>query len=126
MMRYIKKNWSVALLAAVVGCAGLDRGCSSWCASAVGANWIIVQYNNLGTPLACWKLDDVSVDNEEHSDGIYWKQNGHLVHISGWYNRVQVDNGDFKGAAALLGIDLERCQNGAYVGAAAVVPEQGH
>jgi hypothetical protein len=38
----------------------------------------------------------------------------HLVHISGWYNRVQVNNGDWNGAAATLGIDLSRCHDGVY------------
>jgi hypothetical protein len=36
------------------------------------------------------------------------------VHISGWYNRVQVNNGDWNGAAAALGIDLSRCHDGIY------------
>lgn len=50
-----------------------------------------------------------------HTDGIFWQSpDGHLVHISGWYNRVQVQNGDFEGAARQLGIDLASCSEGRY------------
>jgi len=84
-------------------------------ASAAGANWIIVQYNMNGQPLAAWKLTDVSVSNEQNSDGIYWKEgSGHLVHISGWYNRVQVAGNDYAGAAKLLGVDVDLIRNGKY------------
>lgn len=56
----------------------------------------------------------MSVANEDGTDGIYWQQDGHLVHISGWYNRVQVDDDKFEAAAALLGVELARCTNGKY------------
>lgn len=99
----------------MVGCAGTQRKCSSSCATSLGADWIIVQYRNSGEPLNCWKLNNVSVANEEQSDGVYWQDSkGHLVHVSGWYNRVQVESKDWKGAADSLGIDLESCTNGKY------------
>ena len=101
----------------IAGCAGMRRGCSSWYASSFGSDWIIVQYRFDGTPINCWKLEDTSVDNEGQSDGIYWKDghSGHLVHIAGWYNRVQIANRDFKNAAELLGVDLAKCGNGRYL-----------
>lgn len=84
-------------------------------AESFGGNWIIVQFGAGGLPFNCWKLEDVSVTNETHSDGIYWKApDGHLVHISGWYNRVQVERGDWTGAAKALGVELNRCTGGAY------------
>ena len=99
----------------LTGCAGISRGCSSWYAGAAGANWIIVQYGFDGKPINCWKLQNVSVSNEEGSDGIYWKdESGHLVHISGWYNRVQVSGNNFKEAAELVGVDLSKIKNGKY------------
>lgn len=33
------------------------------------------------------------------------------MHISGWYNRVQVSRGDFQGAARELAIDLATCND---------------
>lgn len=99
----------------LVGCAGMERECSSCGAQNFGADWIVVQYRNDGVPVVCWQLRETSVTNEEHSDGIYWKApEGHLVHISGWYNRVQVDHGDYAGAAKSLGIDLASCKGGRY------------
>jgi hypothetical protein len=112
MKRYWYLLFTLVLLS---GCAGFGRGCSSQWASATGANWIVVQYAADGRPFAAWKLTGVSVANETSSDGIYWKEgSGHLVHISGWYNRVQVSGGDFTGAAKLLGIDAELISNGKY------------
>ena len=112
----MKRYWYLLfVLVMFSGCAGLGRGCSSMWASAAGANWIIVQYNMNGQPLAAWKLTDVSVSNEQNSDGIYWKEgSGHLVHISGWYNRVQVAGNDYAGAAKLLGVDVDLIRNGKY------------
>lgn len=99
----------------LVGCAGVERDCSSWNAGAYGADWLIVQYRFDGTPVNCWQLHDVSVSNEQASDGIYWTGGGgHLVHISGWYNRVQVAGGDFPGASKVVGINLAACGGGKY------------
>ncbi len=105
----------VALLGFVVGCAGVERDCASCNASNFGSDWIVVQYEYNGTPINCWKLPDTAITNEEHTDGIFWREpSGHLVHISGWYNRVQVVGGDYPGAAKSLGIDMSRCSDGAY------------
>ena len=122
MRQVWKRYWRITLLATAVSCAGVERGCASSCASAIGADWLIVQYNYAGQPMACWKLRGESVDNETNSDGIYWKHGSHLVHISGWYNRIQVEGQDWVGAAKLLAIDLDKCQNGAYRPAAEATP----
>ena len=75
-----------------------------------------MQYGFNGDPINCWKLQDVSISNEMNSDGIYWREgSGHLVHISGWYNRIQVSGGRYNEAAKLLGVDLEKIANGKYV-----------
>jgi hypothetical protein len=57
----------------------------------------------------------VSVENEKESDGVYWlARDGHLVHIGGWYNRVQVEGGQWESAAELVGVNLVACLGGAY------------
>jgi hypothetical protein len=100
----------------LTGCAGVQRGCSSIWATQAGADWIVVQYGYNGDPINCWKLQNVSITNENSSDGIYWKEgSGHLVHIAGWYNRVQVSNGRYDEAAKLLGVDLSKIANGRYL-----------
>ena len=106
----------VLSLAVLSGCAGVQRSCSSWRAGSFGADWIVVQLRADGTPVNCWQLRNTSIDNESQSDGIYWldPHHRHLVHISGWYNRVQVSNGDFAQAAGLLGVELDRCEDGRY------------
>lgn len=99
----------------VIACAGLQRDCSSSCASSLGSDWIVLQYRADGEPINCWQLKNTAIDNESHTDGIYWLiQGGHLVHISGWYNRVQVSNNDWTGAAKSIGVDLSRCTGGKY------------
>ena len=95
-------------------CAGLARDCSSCGAENFGSDWIIVQYGFDGKPINCWREVNTAVTNENQTDGIYWQHAGHLVHISGWYNRCQVQNNDFEGAARAVGIDLNRCVGGAY------------
>ncbi len=106
----------VLLLCVGPGCAGLQRSWSSGCATNFGADWVIAQFDLQGRPFNCWKLAGTSIDNEAQSDGIYWKnpKTGDLVHISGWYNRVQVDSSDYEGAAKLLGVDISKCGNGKY------------
>ncbi len=100
----------------LTGCAGISRDCSSFGASNFGSDWIVVQYKNTGEPINCWKLTDTAINNETGTDGVFWKSpEGHLVHISGWYNRVQVDHADFEGAAVSLGIDITGCKSGKYV-----------
>ena len=101
----------LALIFLATGCAGFTRSCSSCSAESFGADWIVVQYDYKGNPINCWKLMSVSISNEQNSDGIYWKESGHLIHISGWYNRIQVDGGRFDEAAKLLGVDLSKIRN---------------
>ena len=115
----IKKNrFMLLLLLYMMGCAGWGRQCSSCTAESFGADWIVLQYGMDGKPINCWVLEDTSIDNEGASDGIYWldRNEGHLVHISGWYNRVQLGSGknSKETAAKLLGIDLKQCVNGRY------------
>lgn len=99
------------LLTFLSGCAGLQRGCSSGVASSFGADWVIVQMDDEGIPYRCWTLEDTSVTNEEGSDGIYWlSPNGHLVHISGHYNRVQVEGGRWREAYQELGLTEDLCR----------------
>jgi hypothetical protein len=110
----MKIRWLVCVLF-LASCAGWERGCSSWNAESFGANWIVVQYAMDGSPMNCWKLSNVSITNEQSSDGVYWKDpSGHLIHISGWYNRVQVEGGDFDSAAKAVGIHLPACKGGTY------------
>jgi hypothetical protein len=95
---------------------GCNRTATSFWAGATGADWIVVQYSYDGSPINCWKLNGVSVSNETQSDGVYWKdENGHLIHIAGWYNRVQVSGGRFEEAAELLGVDAKKITNGKYL-----------
>jgi hypothetical protein len=96
------------------GCAGLTRDCSSCSAENFGSDWIIVQYSYDGKPINCWKENNVAITNEPNSDGIFWQHGEHLIHISGWYNRVQVFNNGFKSAAESIGIDLNKCTGGNY------------
>ena len=104
------------LLLLVTACAGFERSCSSQMATSFGSDWIVLQYGFDGTPINCWKLNDTSIANEEHTDGIYWKDPaGHLVHVSGWYNRVQVSSHDFDGAAKAIGVEMSGCSNGKYL-----------
>jgi hypothetical protein len=110
----MKKLWIFALLLA--GCAGLDRGCSSWSAQSFGADWVVVQQRMTdGVAYNCWILQGVSISNETSSDGVYWKDgSGHLIHIAGQYARVQVNNSQFKTAARLIGVDADKCRGGVY------------
>jgi len=85
-------------------------------ASTAGSDWIVVQYGNDGKPFNCWQLRGVAVDNETNSDGIYWVDSttGHLIHISGWYNRIQISHNDFQRGSTLVGVNLDSCKNGRY------------
>ena len=113
----MKKHILFFLAICLPACAGLSRDCSSCNAENFASNWIVVQYKFDGEPINCWKLPNTAITNEGNSDGIYWKdgQSGHLVHISGWYNRIQVSGGDWDGAAKHLSVDLKYCTNGKYL-----------
>lgn len=101
---------------ALMGCdsKGYERSVAVQNAEINGADWIVSQDDSNGHPARCWTLHNVSVANEEHSDGLHWQDNsGRLVHISGWYNRVMVVNGDVAGAAAQIDIaDPSKCHKG--------------
>ena len=115
--------WLVLTLL-LVSCVGIERGGSSCMAQGLGADWIVVQYKLDGTPLNCWMLEHSGVASESSSDGIFWKSpEGHLVHLSGHYNYVQVTRGDFKDAAVELGIDPARCKGGRYLKEAPLAAE---
>lgn len=105
-------RWArLGLAVLVFGCAGLGRDCSSCTASSFGADIVVVQMDAWGHPYRCWALQNVSLDNESQSDGIYWKStSGNLLHISGHYNYVQVMNGDWDGAYREFNITEATCR----------------
>lgn len=104
----------VAVLA-LSGCASMNKGCSQFNAENFGSDWIVVQFDLTGRPFNCWKLRGASVSSGEGGN-VDWKDTNtaHLVHITGWENRVQVANGDFASAAKLLGVDDAQCGDGVY------------
>lgn len=105
----------VPILFLVACTSNQQAGCSRSIATEFGADWVIAQYDMNGKPFNCWKLTDVSVNDEAHSDGVWWQSfDGHLVHISGWYNRVQVSNGDYAKAATSVGVNIKYCVGGEY------------
>lgn len=111
----MKKLLAVVLAIFAVGCAGIQRDCASSMSSNFGANWIIVQFDSTGRPFNCWKLNNVVLTNEASGDGVWWQDSdGHLAHVAGWYNRVQVNGTNFDTAGKLLGVDANRCTNGQY------------
>jgi len=116
MKKLLSISAVIALGLSLAGCGGFWRGFSSWKAAAFSADWIVVQNDYQMNPKMCWRLRDTSITNEDKSDGVYWldPKNSHLVHISGWYNRVQVSGGDWNSAAATLGVDLAKCTDGRY------------
>lgn len=111
----VKRALTIGATVFACGCAGMGKSCSQFGASAFGSDWIIVQYAFDGRPFHCWRLTDAPVDSESGGN-LNWKDksNGHLVHVTGWENRVQVINGDFETAARLLGIEANQCHNGVY------------
>ena len=110
----IRRLTIVVALLLVAGCAGFNKECAKFGASQFGSNWIVVQYDATGKAFNCWKLHDVSVTSSDGGNVDWQDPNGHLVHITGWENRVQVRGSDFDGAAKLLGVDSAQCGNGAY------------
>lgn len=102
----------VGMLVLFCGCAGFSRECSSCSAGAFGTDWIVVQMNCEGKIMRCWELQGASVANEEKSDGIYWEDpaTGNLVHLSNFYNRIQVSNGKWAEAFRDLGITRKECR----------------
>lgn len=102
---------TVVVIAGAVSWRGVSRGCSGCYAQNVGADWVVVQLDLAGEPFRCWELHSVSIANESQSDGIYWEEeNGNLVHISGLYNRVQVEDESWEDAFDSLGLSQETCE----------------
>ena len=89
---------------------GISRSCSSMMATARGSDWVIAQYDLAGYPYRCWELHDTSVANEANTDGIYWEaESGNLVHISGFYTRVQVKDDKWDDAFKTVGVTSAQC-----------------
>jgi hypothetical protein len=111
----MKRLLMLGLLLFTVGCAGFNKDCAQTKAGMFGSDWIVAQYRADGSAFHCWQVRNASVSSSEGGN-INWQdpQNGHLVHITGWENRVQVVNGDFDTAARLLGVDAAKCGNGVY------------
>lgn len=117
--RMKKVLWSVLAIVAIgliVQLPGVRRCWTAFKAGAIGSDWIVVQFDMNGKPFNAWKYEGVSVTNETNSDGIYWTDPAeHLVHISGWYDRVQVSDKKFSEAARILGVDDSKITNGRYI-----------
>lgn len=100
----------------LTGCdnKGYQRSQAIYNAETNGADWIITQDNQERVVVRCWILHNVSVANEEHSDGIHWLDNhNRLIHISGGYNRIMVDKGNWDDAAEQLDVkNLNMCHSG--------------
>jgi len=109
----VTRRWLIGCVV-LAGCAGASKDCAQFGASNFGADWIIVQYAQDGRPFHCWKLTNVAVDSTAGGNVDWQTRDGHLVHLTGWENRVQVRNGDFDGAARLVGVDASRCVSGIY------------
>ena len=93
----------------MVGCASFQRDCASCNAENFGSDWIIVQLKADGDTARCWELRNTSVGSDSANDVHWLSSDGHLIHIEGWYNRVQVANDDFEGAYRVLGVDGSQC-----------------
>ena len=111
MKKYFKPLLISLCALALFACEGTVKSVSSGCAEQVGADWVVVELREAdGTPYRCWKLEDVSISNEKGSDGIYWRtRDGHLVHVSGSYDRVQVRGGKWGEAFSLMNMTEESC-----------------
>jgi hypothetical protein len=111
----MRRWWIVGVFALVAGCAGFNKSCSQFSAASFGSDWIVVQYTQDGKPFHCWKLTGASVESSQGGN-VDWQdpKNGHLMHITGWENRVQVQHKDWPGAGKLLNIDVNQCDNGVY------------
>jgi len=109
----MKKSHMALFVIMLGGCAYLDRGCSSCSATALGADWVVVELTEAGAkPYRCWELRGTTITSEEHSDGIYWKdsESGNLIHVSGSYDYVQVRNGNWSAAFQQLGLSKKVCE----------------
>lgn len=105
----------VVLAVLTAACAGFQKDCSKMGASNFGSDWLVVQFDQTGHAFNCWKLTGAVVESSEGGN-VDWKDttDGHLVHITGWENRVQVERGNWESAAKIVGIDAAQCGNGRY------------
>ena len=109
-LKYFRSK-TVLFALLIVGCAGMERDCSSCNASSFGSDWVVVQLDLNGRPFRCWALRGTSITNETNSDGIYWQSpEGNLIHISGLYNRVQVVGRNWEAAYRELGLTEGSCR----------------
>jgi len=116
MRKLFNSHWKFASMMLIglfmMSCVGVKRGCSSCLAEATGANWVVVELTEAtGTPYRCWQLVNVSISNEDRSDGIYWqdRDSGNLIHISSSYDYVQVKNDKWDLALAEVNMTVESC-----------------
>lgn len=112
----MKTIWRPLLFAlaflALTACDGAMRSCSSNIATSFGGDWVVVELTEAeGIPYRCWMLRDVSLSSEQGSDGIYWQaEEGHLVHVAGSYDFVQVRNGNWDAALAEINMTKKACE----------------
>jgi len=109
------KAWVFWLFIAIfsASCASTGRFCTSCNAINFGGDWVLVELTEMqGTPYRCFMLHDVSLTSEEGSDGVYWKDRdtGNMVHISGSYDMVQVVDGNWTQAFAVVNLDRATCE----------------
>lgn len=100
------------MLLSLTACDGFMRSCSSGIATEFGGDWVVVELTEAGgLPYRCWMLSDVSLSSEEGSDGIYWQaEEGHLVHVAGSYDFVQVQGGDWERALSEINMTKDACE----------------
>lgn len=105
--------YSIVLFVAT-SCSGQQLYCDSMVAAVAGTDWVVTQYAEDGAVVNCWKVHGASVSSA--ADGIYWVDpgTGMLVHVAGWHNIVQVRDGNFIEAAALIGVNALHCGSGKY------------
>lgn len=115
MSETLRRVVLIGFLVMSSACAAMQKSCSQAGASTFGSDWIVVQFDQSGHPFNCWKLRGAVVESSGGGN-VDWKDTatGHLVHITGWENRVQVSNGDFASAARLLAVDDALCADGHY------------
>jgi hypothetical protein len=82
----------VVIAGIIIGPKGCERHLVSWSAESYGADWLVIQYAANGAIIKSWALKNTSVASEQGSDGIYFKANGNIVHLSGFYAYVQVSD----------------------------------
>lgn len=77
---------------------------------------VVVQLSTDGSPARCWCLKRVYILDAREPDAIGWidPQTGDEVWIAGPYNVAGARGSDLESAARNLGVDLSKCDGGAY------------